>query len=134
MVADEVRNLAQRTQVATEDITQVVAAIGADVGHAVARIEICQDKAEHSSAQASAAAQRLAGICAVTADTHALAGQMTLAIDEQRDASHALTRNVEARDVLAQENARHVHETADVSRYLEQLAIKLEKLVGAHTL
>ena len=32
MVADEVRNLAQRTQVATEDITQVVAAIGADVG------------------------------------------------------------------------------------------------------
>ncbi len=134
VVADEVRNLAQRTQVATEDITQVVAAIGADVGHAVARIEICQDKAEHSSAQAGAAAQRLAGICAVTADTHALAGQMTLAIDEQRDASHALTRNVEARDVLAQDNARHVHETADVSRYLEQLAIKLEKLVGAHTL
>lgn len=104
------------------------------MGHAVARIEICQDKAEHSSAQASAAAQRLTGICAVTADTRALAGQMALAIDEQRDASHALTRNVEARDVLAQDNARHVHETADVSRYLEQLAIKLEKLVGAHTL
>ncbi len=60
-----------------KSITQVVAAIGADVGHAVARIEICQDKAEHSSAQAGAAAQRLASICAVTADTHALAGQMS---------------------------------------------------------
>ena len=59
---------------------------------------------------------------------------MASAVSEQRDASHALTCNVAARDVLAQDNARHVHETADVSRYLEQLAIKLEKLVSTHTL
>ncbi len=134
VVADEVRNLAQRTQVATEDITRVVSAIGADVNHAVARIQICQNKAEHSNKQATEAAQHLENICTVTAGTRALAEQMALSIGEQCNANHVLTRSVEARDVLAQENTRHVHETADVARYLEHLAIKLEKLVGAHKL
>ena len=134
VVADEVRNLAQRTQLATEDITQVVDAIQHDVSHAVTRMGVCESKAEHSNHQASAAATRLEQICLATADTRQLSEQMASAVSEQRDASHALTCNVEARDVLAQDNARHVHETADVSRYLEQLAIKLEKLVGAHAL
>ena len=134
VVADEVRSLAQRTQLATEDITQVVDAIQHDVSHAVTRMGVCESKAEHSNHQASAAATRLEQICLATADTRQLSEQMASAVSEQRDASHALTCNVEARDVLAQDNARHVHETADVSRYLEQLAIKLEKLVGAHAL
>ncbi len=134
VVADEVRNLARRTQLATEDITQVVDAIQHDVSHAVTRMGVCESKAEHSNHQASAAATRLEQICLATADTRQLSEQMASAVSEQRDASHALTCNVEARDVLAQDNARHVHETADVSRYLEQLAIKLEKLVGAHAL
>ena len=134
VVADEVRNLARRTQLATEDITQVVDAIQHDVSHAVTRMGVCETKAEHSNHQASAAATRLEQICLATADTRQLSEQMASAVSEQRDASHALTCNVEARDVLAQDNARHVHETADVSRYLEQLAIKLEKLVGAHAL
>ena len=134
VVADEVRNLAQRTQLATEDITQVVSAIQHDVSHAVTRMGVCESKAEHSQHQASNAATRLEQICLATADTRQLSEQMASAVSEQRDASHALTCNVAARDVLAQDNARHVHETADVSRYLEQLAIKLEKLVSTHTL
>jgi methyl-accepting chemotaxis protein len=95
VVADEVRQLAQRTAQATEEITTMVADIQSDTASAVDGMAKVEPKMNTVSSLADKAAVALRDINAESAATLAQVREMAAATSEQSQASSSVAQNVE---------------------------------------
>jgi methyl-accepting chemotaxis protein len=95
VVADEVRQLAQRTAQATEEITTMVADIQSDTASAVDGMAKVEPKMNTVSSLAGQAAVALRDINAESAATLAQVREMAAATSEQSQASSSVAQNVE---------------------------------------
>ncbi len=130
VVADEVRKLAERTGVATVDISTKIEAIRRDTDEAVTGMHASSERLEEVVSLSAAAAESLEGISAGTAAARRRVEEIVQSTEEERLAGDAIARNVQQVAETAEANRQAIDETAADARQLTELADRLEGLVG----
>jgi methyl-accepting chemotaxis protein len=130
VVADEVRNLAQRTASSTSDITAMIATIQADTGRAVATMQGCRAQVEHSAELAARAGQSLDQINNGAEETVRMVSDIVQATREQTRAGSEIAQHIEHITFAAQHNSSQVLDAAGAAKNLQQTAADLQKAVG----
>lgn len=129
VVADEVRKLAERTTLSTEEIGGMVQAIGQRVGEAVQRMDASISQVSRSVAQSEKAYDAIAKVRQSTECMIGEVNEIYLALQEQRAASTTISQSVEKIANMAEQNNAAVTRIADDARQLEQLSENLEGMV-----
>jgi len=130
VVADEVRNLAQKTQKATEEIQSMIAALQQGTREVVRVMEESQSKTDDSVQQASEAAHALESITQAVSVINDMNTQIASAAGQQSAVAEDLGRNVSSINQVANQVAEGANETSHASAELTRLAEQQRKLVG----
>ncbi len=131
VVADEVRNLARRTQQSTEEIEQMIARLQGGVGAAVKTMHASHSMADatvNQSAQVRQALENILGAVGVIVDQNQ---QIAAAAEEQTAVAHDIDRNIVAINEAGQRTAAGAGHTEQASRELSVLVGQLQQLIGA---
>ena len=127
VVADEVRNLAIRTQDSTKQIQDILGGLQGEIDGAVQAMQAGSQEVGLSERQAAEASQVLAEIHAQVSAITALNGQIAGAVEQQGVASEAIHRSIEEIHQASEQQAVHSHDSnraaAAVSRQAEQLRL-----------
>ena len=126
VMADEVRQLADRTAAATGEIAALIAEVLAEVDRLVEVVDGANTQAGSSAVQAREAAAALAAIRAAAAQTLAHMREIAAASAEQSTAGERIAADVERVARLADENALRVAESGELARYQDELVARLE--------
>jgi len=130
VVADEVRNLAQKTQKATEEIQTMIAALQNGTREVVRVMEESQSKTDDSVQQAGEAAHALESITQAVSVINDMNTQIASAASQQSAVAEDLGRNVSSINQVANQVAEGANETSQASAELTRLAEQQRKLVG----
>ncbi|MBI5919599.1 MAG: methyl-accepting chemotaxis protein [Nitrosomonadales bacterium] len=130
VVADEVRNLAEKTAKATQKIAGVTREIHDSTNHAVAEMSGVVDMVKAGSRLAEQAGLSIIGID--EGATRVLKGveDISTSIKEQSQASREIAVNVERVAQMSESTSNAVQEVGNVAQKLEQLAQSLEQSIG----
>lgn len=130
VVADEVRNLAGRTQEATEEIQQVISALQADTNNAVSLMKESCTQAEQTVEQAEAANDALNAISSSVGQITSMNDQIASASEEQSAVAMEIEQNIMAINQMSDESAHTSEQTAENSNHLTALSHELSALVS----
>ena len=134
MVADEVRQLAERNGAATSEIGAMIDAIQQETSTVVETMQSGGEKVVHGVKLADDAAAALEKIKAQAMETVESVNAIAAATREQQAASTDIARNVERIAQMTEENGRSAGETAESARHLDELASNLQGRVARFTL
>ncbi|MEY4593061.1 MAG: hypothetical protein RIR18_1956 [Pseudomonadota bacterium] len=129
VVADEVRKLAERTRVAADEISDRVAGIRQEIGVMVVSMTESNQYAGDSAREAGLTASSLAAVTEQMRKTLVLIEDIAASSAEQTQASYDLSKNIEEVAQLADHNERLVHESSELSGYIDQLSGQLSNLL-----
>nr|WP_238541008.1 methyl-accepting chemotaxis protein [Pseudomonas sp. GM60] len=129
VVADEVRALAHRTQVSTQEIEQMISDIQAGTGNAVASMDQTTVQAEKTLRLAEAAGQALAEITESITQINERNLLISTAAEEQAQVAREVDRSLISIRDLSTQTAAGSHQTSIVSAELSKLAVGLHGLV-----
>ncbi|EXF45855.1 putative methyl-accepting chemotaxis protein [Pseudomonas sp. BAY1663] len=130
VVADEVRNLAQKTQQATGEIQQMIQQLQNGTRDVVAVMEQSQSRTLHSVEQASAAAEALQAITQAVSLINDMNNQIASAAEEQSAVAEDINRNVSNIGEVAQQVAGGAEEASQASAGLTRLAEQQRRLIN----
>ncbi|MGY8829520.1 MAG: methyl-accepting chemotaxis protein [Pseudomonadales bacterium] len=130
VVADEVRNLAQKTQKATEEIQTMIQQLQQGTRDVVTVMEDSQSKTEVSVQQASQAAEALESITQAVSVINDMNTQIASAAEEQSAVAEDINRNVTNIGQVANEVAGGADEASQASAELTQLAEQQRRLIN----
>ncbi|MGE4407362.1 MAG: methyl-accepting chemotaxis protein [Pseudomonas sp.] len=130
VVADEVRNLAQKTQQATGEIQQMIQQLQDGTRDVVAVMEQSQSRTLHSVEQASAAAEALQAITQAVSLINDMNNQIASAAEEQSAVAEDINRNVSNIGEVAQQVAGGAEEASQASAGLTRLAEQQRRLIN----
>lgn len=133
VVADEVRNLAQRTSSSANDITSMIGTIQKDTARAVSTMETCRVQVERSAELAARAGQSLDQINSGADETVRMVSGIVLAAREQMQTGEQIAQHIERITESAQRNSGQVSDAAGAAQGLQQLSVDLQKAVGKFT-
>ncbi|MGJ8691753.1 MAG: methyl-accepting chemotaxis protein [Thalassotalea sp.] len=128
VVADEVRNLASRTQESTEQINQMLAQLQSAASKAVHTMESSISGVESSVASANKAGESLLEITAAIAVISQMNDAIANSTQQQSQVSDVMVSHVEDIQQCANEASDASTEIATVSDELTELASKLESI------
>lgn len=131
VVADEVRNLARRTQQSTEEIEAMIARLQGGVGAAVKTMHASHALAEETvgqSAQVQQALENILGAVGVIVDQNQ---QIATAAEEQTAVAHDIDSNIVAINQAGQRTAEGAQHTEQASRELNEQVAQLQRLISA---
>ncbi len=129
VVADEVRNLAQRTQVSVEEIRQVIEGLQQGTHDVVGAMQGGQRQAQDSAAQMALtlpALQRIGEAVAVISDMNL---QIASAAEEQSAVAEEVNRNVAGIRDVTESLSGQAEESAHISQALNRLANQQQALM-----
>lgn len=129
VVADEVRALAHRTQMSTQEIEQMIAAIQTDSEHAVQAMSTSRDLANQSLDIAQEASSSLDQIASAITHINERNLQIATASEEQSHVAREVDQNLLRIRDLASQSAAGASQTASACGEMSQLAINLNQLV-----
>lgn len=121
VVADEVRALASKTQISTDDITQLINALQSEVSNASSVIESGAEKAQLAVAQTEEA---LVSINAIVGQIDEVSSQVThiaTAAEQQSAVTEEVNKNITGISDSAAELANHADEALESSNKLADL-------------
>jgi len=131
VVADEVRNLARRTQQSTEEIEQMIDRLQGGVGAAVKTMgasHAMADETVQQSAQVRQALEHILGAVGVIVDQNQ---QIAAAAEQQTAVAQDIDRNIVAINEAGQRTAEGAGQTEQASRELSELVGRLQRLIAA---
>ena len=126
VVADEVRNLASRTQESTQEINQMLEQLQGAASKAVAMMESSQASVEQGVKSANDAGESLVVITETVNTIADMNGAIAVATEEQHQVSGLMVGHVEDIQACADEASTASNEVAEVSEQLSRLASELE--------
>ena len=130
VVADEVRNLAQKTQKATEEIQAMIQQLQQGTRDVVKVMEDSQSKTAVSVQQASQAAEALESITQAVSVINEMNTQIASAAEEQSAVAEDINRNVTNIGQVANEVAGGADEASQASAELTKLAEQQRRLIN----
>lgn len=128
VVADEVRNLASRTQESTEEINQMLAQLKGAASKAVATMETSTAGVDASVESANKAGASLNEITAAIAVISQMNDAIAHSTEQQTAVSNLMVSHVEEIQLCAEEVSSASTEIASVSDELTNLSTKLEAI------
>ena len=130
VVADEVRNLAQKTQQATEEIQSMIQQLQHGTREVVRVMEDSQAKTDDSVKHAAEAAQSLDAITQAVSVINDMNTQIASAAEEQSAVAEDINRNVINIGQVAGEVAGGADEASQASAELTKLAEQQRRLIN----
>lgn len=129
VVADEVRKLAERTQLATEEISTSIRGIQSETQSAVSRIESGAQRVSEGVQLATRAGESLGTIVQSSKDLQSMVQGITAAANEQSAASGEIARAVEGINEVTRESTEGASQAAVAASDLALQAESLQHLV-----
>ncbi|KUM43937.1 chemotaxis protein [Pseudomonas sp. EpS/L25] len=130
VVADEVRQLAQRTANSTQEIAAMIEKIQAATHAAMADMDVGVRQVNAGVDLANQAGEAVVSINSSSDNVVRVVNQISLALREQTAASHDVARNVERIAQMAQQNSEAIGETVQTAVSLDALAQDLNRQIG----
>ncbi|QEL64350.1 methyl-accepting chemotaxis protein [Oryzomicrobium terrae] len=128
VVADEVRKLAERTSLATGEITGMIGAIQSETRSAIASIGAGTEQATQGAALARQAAESLARINAGARETQDKVRSIAATIDEQSRSGLEIAAHVSEIMSMVEGNSAASEATLREARHLEYLSANLNEI------
>jgi len=129
VVADEVRALAARTQVSTEEIRETINGLKSEVVDCVATMRHASDMAGHQVEAILKVESELQTIASAVREITSLNQEMENAANEQSDVSEAINQNVIEISRSAEQTSADAQETADIAGELLKMAEALRETI-----
>ncbi len=129
VVADEVRDLAQKTTNSTTEIQSMIENLQASAAKAVEVMSECSEEMEASIAQSSdanGAMEEIQGIITLISD---MSSQIAAAAEQQQATSAEIANNLNRISDISDVNYQGIEELASTGHVLEDLANNQDKLV-----
>ena len=129
VVADEVRALASRTQQSTGEIQGMIDRLQSATSQSVDAMQRAGEIGEHSRARAAEAGVSLEAISALIATINSMNAQIASAAEEQTAVAEEINRSVQQIAAGVDGVAGEAAQGARTSRELDQLGVRLQRLV-----
>jgi methyl-accepting chemotaxis protein len=133
VVADEVRQLAERTASATGEIEEMIHSVQTETDEAVASIRGGQEEVNEGIELAGQAGDAFQTIVESTDKVSDRINDIAAATEEQSTTSEQISRNVQSISTVSAESAKGVEEIARASAELNALTDDLQDLIEAFT-
>ncbi len=130
VVADEVRNLASKTQSSTEEISQMIGKLQAASQRAVSVMDSSKYKANSATEQAANTGKSLSSIGNALGRINDMSGQIAAAAEQQSVVADECSQNIDKISTMTEQTASGAQETSTASGDLTQLASELQNLVS----
>ena len=130
VVADEVRNLAQKTQSSTEEIQQMIEQLQNGTRETVKVMEQSRARTDQSVLQAEEADAALTSITQAVSVINDMNNQIASAAEEQSAVAEDINRNVTTIDTVAKDVAKGAGEASQASASLTKLAEHQRRLIN----
>ncbi|MCY1202452.1 Methyl-accepting chemotaxis protein PctA [compost metagenome] len=131
VVADEVRNLAHRTQESAQEIQQMIEELQVGAREAVTTMTESQRYSEQSVEIANQAGQRLGSVTQRIGEIDGMNQSVATATEEQTAVVDSLNMDITEINTLNQEGVENLQATLRACADLDQQAARLQQLVGS---
>ncbi|MCE7537901.1 methyl-accepting chemotaxis protein [Aliivibrio fischeri] len=126
VVADEVRNLAGRTQGSTKEIQQMISNLQEGSHNAISTMEICAETSKSTVSESKNASDALQQIVTALETISSMSHQIASASEEQKYVSEDITQRVNIIEESGQQLAKVVADSQNSTQTLTELADDLE--------
>lgn len=126
VVADEVRELAQRTQRSTEEIERMIQQLQSESQNAVKMMDVSQNLANNNANMAQEVGKLFEQIAKAVSDVQQMNHQIATAAEEQSVVAEEINRRVADVNEIADQSAASSNETAEATERLAALGAQLQ--------
>ena len=130
VVADEVRNLANRTQLSTEEIRAIIDNLASISNRAVDAMEDSKTKADDGALDASKAAKSLEEIAVSVERIREMNSMIAAAASEQSAVVNEINQNIQTISAVSEQTGEGAHKTLKQSEDIAHIADELDKTIN----
>ena len=128
VVADEVRNLAQKTQESTQDIEKVIDKLQSASLEAVSAMDESQNKAQSTIGKAQSTADAIVHVDTNIESISQMSELIATAAEEQSSVTQEISQSITNINDVADINTQSAKETASASEQISSLAVHLNDI------